>query len=218
MNKLLFLVLVIFAACANKSTKNSTSTATPVTASLTDNTVYGKLDTAYMAMGCFWCVEACLERIKGVKEVVSGYAGGRTADPDYDAVGGGSTGHAEAVMVLYDPQMVSFETLLKVLFYSGDPTQVQGQGPDRGSQYRSIVFYRNDGEKKITESYIKTLNESGEYAKPISFDVVPHVRFYEAEKYHQDYEKLHPDNPYIQNVSLQRIRKVESKFSAILKK
>jgi peptide-methionine (S)-S-oxide reductase len=184
----------------------------------TDITIYGKLDTAYLASGCFWCTEAIFESLKGVKDAVSGYAGGQTKNPTYEEVCTHSTGHAEAVQVLYDPKIISYETLLKVYFASCDPTQVDGQGPDRGSPYRSVIFYRNSTEAKSAEAYKEELGKSGKYKRPIAVVVEAYTNFYKAEDYHQGYEKAHPDNPYVQNVSIPRLRNMERQFPELLKK
>lgn len=188
------------------------------TGMLNDTTKYGTLDTAYFASGCFWCVEAVYESLRGVKDAVSGYAGGTTKNPTYEEVGSNQTGHAEAVQVLYDPKIISYQTLLKVYFASGDPTQVNGQGPDRGSAYRSILFYRNAAEQNAATTYKEELDKSGKYSRPIAVSVEPYTVFYKAEDYHQGYEKLHPENPYVQNVSLPRLHNMERQFPELLKK
>lgn len=159
------------------------------------------------AAGCFWCMEAIFEKIKGVHNVISGYAGGKEKDPTYDQVGSGSTGHAEAIEVEYDPALISFKDLVRVYFASQDPTQVNGQGPDHGTQYRSIAFYSNDEEKKIIEEYIDSLTKSGKYKKPIASEVLPVSKFWKAEDYHQDYVKNHPENPYVQHESIPRMNR-----------
>jgi peptide methionine sulfoxide reductase msrA/msrB len=166
---------------------------------------------AVFAGGCFWCVEAVFERIKGVKTVVSGYSGGKEANPTYEAVGQGETSHAEAVEVTYDPSVVSYEALLKVFVASIDPTQVNGQGPDRGRQYRSIAFYATAEEKQIIEAYLTQLTQSGEYKKPLAIEVSPTQKFWMAEQYHQDYVKLNPSNPYVQHESIPRMKRTLDK-------
>lgn len=170
---------------------------------------------AYFASGCFWCVEAIYEHVKGVDEVISGYAGGHTKNPTYEASNTGSTGHAEAVEVIYDPNVVSFATLVDVYFGSQDPTQVNGQGNDRGSQYRSIIFYQNDEQKQIIlqkkEALAKKLNEK------IAAEVYPFQKFWVAEGYHQNYERLHPNDGYIQNVSIPRFNRFKAKFPELVK-
>jgi peptide-methionine (S)-S-oxide reductase len=205
-----FLLLV---ACNGYSAQKMAESKPP-----TDTTTYSKLDTAYFASGCFWCVEAVYERLYGVKEAVSGYSGGTTKNPTYEQVGADVTGHAESVMVFYDPKLISYETLVKVYFASQNPTQVNGQGPDKGSPYRSIIFYRNANEQKIATDYKKQLGDSGKFSAPIAAEIVPFAVFYNAEDYHQNYERQHPDNPYIQNISIPRLRRFEAQFPELLKK
>jgi len=174
-------------------------------------------ETAYFASGCFWCVEAIFESVKGVKEVISGYSGGTEEDPTYEQVSYGKTTHAEAVEVYYDPKVISFVELVQVFFGSHDPTSLNRQGPDRGPQYRSIAFYRNESEKKIIENYQAALEESKVYDRPIVTEVVPFTAFYDAEDYHQDYERKHPNNSYIRNVSIPRLNRFKGNFAAYLK-
>lgn len=175
------------------------------------------LEVAYFASGCFWCVEAVYESVQGVEEAVSGYAGGHTENPTYREVGSGTTGHAETVAVYYDPSVVSYGTLVDVYYSSQDPTQVNGQGPDKGSAYRSIIFYRNDSEKATAESKKKALGDSGEYARPIATEILPFTAFYDAEDYHQDYEKRNPDHPYVRSVSIPRLNRFKASMPSILK-
>lgn len=174
-------------------------------------------ETAYFASGCFWCVEAIFESVRGVREVVSGYAGGTEENPTYQQVGMGQTGHAEAVEVYYDPEQISFPELVEVFFGSHDPTTLNRQGPDRGAQYRSIAFYRNEQERKIISDYIEALEEKQVYDARIVTQVVPHTRFWPAEDYHQDYERNHPENPYVQNISVPRLNRFKKKFPGYLK-
>ena len=174
-------------------------------------------ETAYFASGCFWCVEAIFESVKGVAEVVSGYAGGPEEDPTYEQVSYGRTGHAEAVEVYYDPEQISFSELVQVFFGSHDPTTLNRQGPDRGRQYRSIAFYKNDQEQKIIRAYIDALEESKVYDSPIVTEITPFTIFYRAEDYHQDYERKNPNNPYIQNISIPRLNRFKKNFSEYLK-
>ncbi len=176
-----------------------------------------KKEVAYFASGCFWCVEAIFESVEGVEEAVSGYAGGHTSNPTYQKIGTGTTGHSETVAVYYNPKVVSFETLVAVFFGSHDPTTVNGQHPDYGSQYRSIAFYKTNNEKKIIKDAIKLLNEKY-YKGKIATEVTKFTKFYEAEAYHQNYERMHPENPYIQNVSIPRLNRFKKKFPKILKK
>jgi peptide-methionine (S)-S-oxide reductase len=174
-------------------------------------------ETAYFASGCFWCVEAIFESVKGVAEVVSGYAGGPEENPTYEQVSYGRTGHAEAVEVYYDPEVISFLELVQVFFGSHDPTTLNRQGPDRGRQYRSIAFYKNEEERKIIRSYIDALEESKIYDLPIVTEITPFTKFYKAEDYHQDYERKHPENPYIQSVSIPRLKRFKTNFPEYLK-
>jgi peptide-methionine (S)-S-oxide reductase len=174
------------------------------------------LEKAYFASGCFWCVEAIYESVKGVKESISGYSGGHTKNPTYESSNTGRTGHAEAVEVIYDPNIVSFKQLVDVYFGSQNITQVNGQGPDRGSQYRSIIFYQNENQKKIIEDKIEKLEkEVGE--GNVAAEVMPFQKFWKAEGYHQNYEENNPNNPHSQNVSIPRLRRFQEKFPELLK-
>ena len=175
-------------------------------------------ETAYFASGCFWCVEAIFESVKGVKEVVSGYSGGKEKNPTYEQVGGGFSTHAEAVEVYYDPDVISFTALVQVFFGSHDPTSLNRQGPDRGTQYRSIAFYKNEEEKKIITEYIKLLTKENIYdGDPITTEVTAFEKFYDAEDYHQDYERKNPNNGYIRNISIPRLNRFKENFGDYLK-
>jgi peptide-methionine (S)-S-oxide reductase len=157
---------------------------------------------AYFSEGCFWHAEIVFQSLLGVRDAVSGYAGGTDRHPDYEKVCTGTTGHAETVAVYYDPSKISFATLVAAYFASEDPTEVDRQGPDAGTQYRSIIFYHNDQEKKIIEDEITRLTASKKYSAKIVTQVVPFTTFYPAEAYHQEYIKNHPENPYVQSVSI----------------
>jgi peptide-methionine (S)-S-oxide reductase len=155
-------------------------------------------DTAVFAGGCFWGVEAVFDHLVGVSTAVSGYAGGTVASPSYEEVSTGRTGHAESVMVVYDPARISYDQLLQVFFtVAHDPTQLDRQGPDVGTQYRSAVFYRNEAQRKAAEQYIAKLREAKVYRSPIVTEVTPLNAFNRAEDYHQDYLVHHPHQPYI---------------------
>ena len=174
------------------------------------------LARAYFASGCFWCVEGVYESVKGVKESYSGYSGGHTENPTYESSNTGKTGHAEAVEILYDPEVVSFATLVDVYFGSQNVTQVNGQGNDRGSQYRSIIFYQNEEQKKIIDEKIAELNK--ELApEEVAAEVYPFEKFWMGEDYHQNYEKNHPDNGYIRSVSIPRMHRFQEKFPELVK-
>ena len=157
---------------------------------------------ATFAQGCFWHTEIVFQSLKGVRDAVSGYAGGQTKNPGYEEVCSGKTGHAECVQVYYDPSQISFETLVDAYFASMDPTSLNRQGNDVGTHYRSIAFYRNEKEKQIIEDAIKKINASKKYKKPVVTEVQPIERFYPAEAYHQEYIFHHPDNGYVQNISI----------------
>ncbi len=179
--------------------------------------VVEKDKVAYFASGCFWCVEAIFESVEGVSEAISGYAGGHTDNPTYKSIGTGRTGHAETVAVYYNPQKVSFKTLVDVFFGSHNPTTKNGQHPDYGTQYRSIAFYDSDREKRIIEDAIKKLNKE-KYNGKIVTEVTKHKKFYEAEAYHQNYERRNPNNSYVRNVSIPRLNRFKKKFPHLLKK
>src|SRR5262249_33910852 len=153
---------------------------------------------AVLAGGCFWGIEAVFEHVKGVKHAESGYSGGAAEAAQYETVSGGGTGHAESVRVTYDPSQITYGQLLKVFFaVAHDPTQLNGQGPDIGTQYRSAIFYANEEQKRIAESYIAQLNQAKVFADKIVTQVVPLKSFNEAESYHQNYLANHPNDPYI---------------------
>lgn len=157
---------------------------------------------ATFAEGCFWHSEIVFQSLKGVRDAVSGYAGGRDRAPDYETVSSGTTGHAESVQVYYDPAVVSFQTLVRAFLASQDPTQVDGQGYDRGSQYRSIAFYRTPAEKAIIEAELARLKASGQYKKPLAVQVLPYTTFYPAEAYHQEFIRRNPGQSYVRSVSI----------------
>ncbi len=211
------LLLTMQASCQssnesnNKAETQAQNTQTPVEVP-TEN----GLEKAYFASGCFWCVEAIYESVEGVKESISGYSGGHTENPTYESSNTGNTGHAEAVEVLYDPNVVSFKQLVDVYFGSQNVTQVNGQGPDRGSQYRSIIFYQNDTQKKIIENKIAELEKELGAGK-VAAQVLPFQKFWVAEAYHQNYERNNPNNPYIQNVYIPRLKRFQKKFPELLK-
>jgi peptide-methionine (S)-S-oxide reductase len=168
-------------------------------------------ETAVFAGGCFWGVDAVFKHVKGVSEVVSGYSGGRAATAHYEQVSDGDTGHAESVRVSFDPSQVSYQQLLHVFFnVAHDPTQLNRQGPDVGSQYRSVIFYTSAGQQKTAQDYIRQLTVEHAYSDPIVTQVVPLQQFYPAEKYHQNYLALHPYQPYIifnDKPKLEKLRK-----------
>ena len=176
------------------------------------------LATAYFASGCFWCVEAIFESVEGVAEAISGYAGGTKADATYEKVSGGRTDHAEAVLVYYDAEVVSYETLLTVFFGSHDPTTLNRQGPDAGTQYRSTIFYTNEAELEAAKNAIEIWNGPDEYNGKVTTTLEKLDEFFEAEAYHQDFEKRNPNYPYVRAVSIPRLNKFKKKYPDLLKK
>lgn len=176
-----------------------------------------KTKIAYFGSGCFWCVEAIFETVKGVKEAESGYCGGTTKNPTYELICTGRTGHAETVKVTYDPNVISYSDLLRVFFNSHDPTALNQQGPDKGTQYRSVIFYSNDSERKLAEEYINNLLEKKSF-KVITTTLEPFNTFYPAEDYHQDFEKRNPNYPYVKQVSVPRLKAFKNKTIDLLKK
>jgi peptide-methionine (S)-S-oxide reductase len=213
-NPIALVIIFLFFGCQNSAQTNKDQSlvidAKPIEVPLQNG-----MAKAYFASGCFWCVEAIYESVKGVNEVINGYSGGHTKSPTYEASNTGKTGHAEAVEVIYDPNSVSFATLVDVYFASQNPTQVNGQDPDRGSQYRSIIFYQNETQKQIIlkkkETLAKQLNAQ------IAAEVYPFEKFWIAEAYHQNYERLHPESRYIQGVSIPRLNRFKAKMPEVLK-
>ncbi len=180
-------------------------------------TVKNGLSRAYFASGCFWCVEAVYESVKGVKESISGYSGGHTENPTYESSNTGRTGHAEAVEIIYNPNLVSFSQLVDVYFGSQNISQINGQGPDHGSQYRSIIFYQNAAQKNTIDKKIAVLEKELGIGK-VAAEVKPFQKFWKGESYHQNYEKNHPNNGYIRGVSIPRLNKFQEKFPDLIKK
>lgn len=176
------------------------------------------LDTLTLGGGCFWCVEAVYEMLEGVQKVESGYSGGAGANPTYKDVCTGTTGHAEVVQVTYDNTKTSLEEILKVFFTMHDPTTLNRQGNDAGTQYRSVVFYRNEKQRQVVQSVIDVLNKEKVYSKPVVTQVAPFKAFYEAEDYHQDYYNLNKEEPYCQMVIQPKIEKFEKVFKEKIKK
>lgn len=178
-----------------------------------------KLRTAVFAGGCFWGVEAVFENVKGVADAKSGYTGGQVKSPSYDEVSSGDSGHAEAVEVRFDPDRVSYEQLLDIFFkVIHDPTQLNRQGPDVGTQYRSAIFYVDDAQKKAAESYISKLGEAKTYKDAIVTQVVPLEKFFDAEGYHQDYLRKNPKDPYIVYHDMPKLENLKKQFPTLYAK
>ncbi len=174
-------------------------------------------DTITLGGGCFWCLEAVFEGLKGVSKVESGYAGGHLANPTYAQVSDGNTGHAEVVQITFDPNVVTLDTILRAYFTIHDPTTLNRQGNDVGTQYRSVAFYRNDAQKATIEKAIKETADSHEWNGTIVTEVKPFTVFYKAENYHQEYFKLHGEQPYCQLVVAPKVAKFRKKFHDFLK-
>jgi peptide-methionine (S)-S-oxide reductase len=175
-----------------------------------------KTETAVFAGGCFWGIQSVFQHVKGVTSATSGYAGGRTNKPSYDEVSSGETGHAESVRVVFDPSVVSYGDLLKVFFsVAHDPTELNRQGPDVGTQYRSALFYTSDAQKQTAEAYIKQLNDAHVYSRPIVTQVAPFKAFFTAEAYHQNYAEEHPTQPYIAIYDAPKVVNLKKQFPAL---
>ena len=175
------------------------------------------MEVATFASGCFWCTEAVFQRINGVEKVVSGYSGGHTVNPTYRQVCSGDTGHAEALQVHYDPSKVSFEQLLKIFWKTHDPTTVDRQGNDVGSQYRSAIFYHNEEQKRLAEEYKKKLDQARIWDDPIVTEITPFTNFFSAEDYHQNYYNENSNQPYCAFTIRPKIEKLEKVFRERLK-
>lgn len=167
--------------------------------------------------GCFWCVESCFNMLKGVDSAVSGYSGGHTENPTYEEVCTGETGHAEVVQLTYDPKIISYEKLLEVFFFLHDPTQLNRQGNDIGTQYRSVIYYNNDEEKQLAEKKISEINASGKYSGKVVTELTKFVKFWPAETYHQGYYNANPTQPYCSAVVGPKIQKFKKHFEKDLK-
>jgi peptide-methionine (S)-S-oxide reductase len=178
----------------------------------------GELETATLAAGCFWCIEAVFDDLKGVENVVSGYSGGHTENPTYREVCDETTGHAEVAQIKFDPKVISFKDLLRVFFSVHDPTTLNRQGNDVGTQYRSAIFYHNDEQKRDAEEVIKEITDEGIYDNPIVTEVTPLEKFWPAENYHQEYFANNPNQPYCTAVVAPKVRKFRAKFADLLKK
>jgi peptide-methionine (S)-S-oxide reductase len=205
----------------------------PVFGALACNTAYGQVpefagearspaasgeQTAVLAGGCFWGVDAVFKHVRGVSNVVSGYAGGDAATANYEVVSTGTTGHAESVKITYDPSQIAYAELLRIFFsVAHNPTELNRQGPDTGSQYRSAIFYTSAEERQTALAYIEQLNSAKVFRAPIVTQVVPLQGFYPAEEYHQNYLARHPDNPYIMFNDLPKLRALQQQFAGVYK-
>jgi peptide-methionine (S)-S-oxide reductase len=175
------------------------------------------METATFANGCFWCTEAIFKRLRGVQSVVPGYTGGKVDNPSYDQVSMGNTGHAEAIQIVFDPQILSYKKLLEIFWHTHNPTTLNQQGNDIGTQYRSAVFYHNNQQKEDAETVKKELEEMHAYTDPIVTEIVPYTTFYEAEDYHKDYYDKNKSAPYCMFVIDPKVKKLLNEFSTQVK-
>lgn len=205
--------LIMFATCQSKATTKKTEIPNTMT-----NKNNEKLEKATFGAGCFWCVEAIFERVEGVSDVVSGYSGGFVENPSYKEVCTGNTGHAEVVQVSYDPEKITYEELLEIFWITHDPTTLNRQGNDVGPQYRSVVFYHNEEQKKLAEHYKQKLDDANIWKNPIVTEISPYENFYVAEEYHQEYFENNANQPYCTLVIQPKVDKFEKVFKDKLKK
>lgn len=205
-------VCIFFAGCAISQNNNDVKIPAGIKQKPSANEA-----VAYFSEGCFWHTEIVFQSLEGVRDAISGYAGGTDNNPDYEKVSSGETGHAETVQVYYDPSKVSFETLVKAFFASHDPTQVNRQGNDVGTQYRTIAFYSNEKEKQVIDAGLKKLVDSKKYSGKIVTEVKAFSKFYPAEDYHQEYILHHPENSYVQHVSIPDYLKFRKGFNGKFK-
>jgi peptide-methionine (S)-S-oxide reductase len=194
---------------------NYTSAATVIPDPAVDETLASQKgqETIVVAGGCFWGIQAVFQHVNGVSRATSGYSGGTVKNPDYEQVSSGSTGHAESVEIVYDPSKITLGQLLKVFFsVAHDPTELNRQGPDTGTQYRSIIFFANQDQRHIAEAYVRQLDQAKVFSNPIVTQIVPLNAFYPAEDYHQNYAAEHPSNPYIATFDLPKVKNLQQQF------
>jgi peptide-methionine (S)-S-oxide reductase len=216
MAAMLLTVLAITVACRAGSGATAAVPAPAVDQSKVE--AKGK-ETAVVAGGCFWGIQSVFSHVKGVRSATSGYAGGTVKNPDYEQVSSGRTGHAESVQIVYDPSKVTYGELLRVFFSVAlDPTEVDRQGPDEGTQYRSVIFYSNDEQKRIAEAYIAQLDQAKVFPRKIMTQVVPLQAFYQAEAYHQNYAEIHPNDPYIMYNDAPKVANLKKEFPEMYSK
>ena len=216
MLRFLFISVVSFMGLSSCAQKDNNSKSKKDTKAMTTSNV--KLDTATFGTGCFWCTEAIFQQLEGVEKVTSGYSGGSVANPTYEQVCSKTTGHAECLNIMYDPKKITFDELLEVFWQTHDPTTLNRQGADVGTQYRSVVFYHNEEQKAKTEKYKAELNKSGAFDNPIVTTLEPFTIFYPAENYHQNYYNSNGSQGYCQFVIRPKVEKFEKVFKSKLKK
>ncbi|MGB7726957.1 MAG: peptide-methionine (S)-S-oxide reductase MsrA [Candidatus Acidiferrum sp.] len=223
MNRLLkivsaLLLVVLFWLAYSSWTAASSGPAAAIPDAKLDDTLAAKSgqSTIVLAGGCFWGLQAVFEHVKGVDHVTAGYSGGTVKNPGYEEVSGGRTGHAESVEIVYDPSKITLGQLLKVFFsVAHDPTELNRQGPDEGTQYRSEIFFATPDQQRIAQAYVDQLNQAKLFSRPIVTQIAPFEAFYRAEDYHQDYAILHPDNPYIAMFDLPKVKNLQHEFPTL---
>jgi peptide-methionine (S)-S-oxide reductase len=210
----LIAVLVLFVWTRH----NYTSAATVIPDPAVDEALVSQKgqETVVLAGGCFWGIQAVFQHVKGVSSATSGYAGGTVKNPDYEQVSTGETGHAESVEIVYDPSKITLGQLLKVFFsVAHDPTELNRQGPDTGTQYRSIIFFTSQDQQRIARAYVEQLDQAKVFSQPIMTEIVPFKAFYRAEDYHQNYAAEHPNNPYIATFDLPKVKNLQQQFPSL---
>jgi peptide-methionine (S)-S-oxide reductase len=216
---LLAVLIIAAAAMWQRAHAASAAVALPNPAVDAPLATHSGRETTVLAGGCFWGIQAVFQHVKGVKDATSGYSGGSVSSPDYEQVSSGETGHAESVKITFDPSQISYGQLLKVFFSVAlDPTQLNRQGPDSGTQYRSVIFYANAEQQHIAQAFISQLDQAKSFPLPIVTQVVPLKAFYPAEPYHQNYATLHPDNPYIAINDAPKVDHLRQQFPDLYKK
>ena len=199
--------------CAPVEGAASAAESTPEDESMTTT----KTELATLGGGCFWCIEAVFERVRGVEKVVSGYSGGRRANPTYEQVTTGATGHAEVVQVHFDPSVLSFRQVLEIFFAMHDPTTLNRQGADVGTQYRSVIFYHDEKQKETAQELLREFERESVFPDPVVTELSPLSAFYEAERYHQDYYDNNPSQGYCRVVIAPKVNKLRAKYTELLK-
>lgn len=210
----LIISFFLLLSCSNQ-VKDKTDTTAQENLQQNYNT---PMDTATFGEGCFWCIEPMYTQLIGIKQVRVGYSGGTIKDPTYRQVSTGTTGHVEVAQIIYDTTQLSYKELLKVFFKTHNPTTLNRQGNDIGTQYRSVIFYHNKEQQKEAEQYLKELNESNTYKEPIVTEIEPYKDFYQAEDYHQNYYRNNPNKPYSKYETEPRLKEFEKNFPELIKK
>jgi peptide-methionine (S)-S-oxide reductase len=213
-NKLLNIIIISFTILYNTSYSQKNKEVEMVNMHENNNS---KLEIATFGAGCFWCTEAIYESLEGVDKVISGYSGGHVKNPSYKEVCTGTTGHAEVTQIYFNPAIISYDELLDVFWHTHDPTTLNRQGNDKGTQYRSVIFYHDENQKRIAEESKHKIDQSGIFEDPVVTEISPLINFYEAEGYHQDYYKNNPNQPYCSIIISPKLNKFTAKYQDKLK-